>query len=40
VFVVRSRHAPLETVRRAARTLRPSLVVGFVLNAQRDILRR
>jgi Mrp family chromosome partitioning ATPase len=40
VFVVRSRHAPLETVRRAARMLRQGLVVGFVLNAQRDILRR
>ena len=40
VFVVRSRHAPLETVARAARMLRQGLVVGFVLNAQRDILRR
>lgn len=40
VFVVRSRHAPLETVRRAAHMLRQGLVVGFVLNAQRDILRR
>lgn len=40
VFVVRSRHAPLETVRRAARMLRPDLVVGFVLNAQRDWLER
>ncbi len=40
VFVVRSRHAPLETVRRAARMLRQGLVLGFVLNAQRDILRR
>jgi Mrp family chromosome partitioning ATPase len=40
VFVVRSRHAPVETVRRAARMLRPELVVGFVLNAQHDWLRR
>lgn len=40
VFVVRSRRAPLETVRRAARMLRPGLVVGSVLNAQRDILKR
>jgi Mrp family chromosome partitioning ATPase len=40
VFVVRSRHAPLESVARAARMLRPELVVGFALNAQRDILRR
>ena len=40
VFVVRSRHAPLESVGRAARMLRQGLVVGFVLNAQRDILRR
>ncbi len=40
VFVVRARHAPLETVRRAALMLRPGLVVGFVLNAQRDLLRR
>jgi len=40
VFVVRSRHAPLETVRRAARLLRPGLVLGLVLNAQRDWLKR
>jgi Mrp family chromosome partitioning ATPase len=40
VFVVRSRHAPRETVRRAARMLRHGLVVGFVLNAQRDLVRR
>jgi len=40
VFVVRSRHAPLETVGRAARMLRQGLVVGLVLNAQRDLLRR
>jgi Mrp family chromosome partitioning ATPase len=40
VFVVRSRHAPLETVRRAARMLRPGMVVGFVLNAQRDLIKR
>lgn len=39
VFVVRSRHAPLETVRRAARMLRPERVVGFVLNAQHDWIR-
>jgi len=40
VFVVRSRHTPLESVRRAARMLRPGVVVGFALNAQRDLLRR
>lgn len=40
VFVVRSRYAPLETVRRATRMLRPGLVVGFVLNAQRDLIKR
>jgi Mrp family chromosome partitioning ATPase len=40
VFVVRSRHAPLETVARAARMLRQGTVVGVVLNAQRDILPR
>jgi Mrp family chromosome partitioning ATPase len=33
VLVVRARHAPLATVRRAALMLRPGLVVGFVLNA-------
>jgi Mrp family chromosome partitioning ATPase len=38
VFVVRSRHARLETVARAARMLRPGLVAGFVLNAQHDRL--
>jgi Mrp family chromosome partitioning ATPase len=40
VFVVRSRHATRETVKRAARMLRPGLLVGVVLNAQRDFLRR
>ena len=40
VFVVRSRHAMRETVLRAAARLRPELIVGFVLNAQRDFLRR
>jgi Mrp family chromosome partitioning ATPase len=40
VLVVRSRHAPRETVARAARMLPPELVVGFVLNAQRDLLKR
>jgi Mrp family chromosome partitioning ATPase len=39
VFVVRARHASLETVRRAALMLRPGLVLGFVLNGQRDRLR-
>ncbi len=40
VFVVRSRHAQRETIRRAAALLRPGLMVGVVLNAQRDFLRR
>ena len=40
VFVVRSRRTPLEVVRRAARMLRQDAVVGFVLNAQRDLLGR
>ena len=40
VFVVRSRHAPLESVARAARMLRHGMILGFVLNAQRDILER
>ena len=40
VFVVRSRHAARETIRRAAALLRPGLIVGVVLNAQRDFLRR
>jgi len=40
VFVVRSRRAPRETIQRAAALLKPDLVVGLVLNAQHDILRR
>lgn len=40
VLVVRSRSAPLETIRRSSRMLRPGRVVGFVLNAQHDILGR
>jgi Mrp family chromosome partitioning ATPase len=40
VFVVRSRRAPRETIQRAASLLEPGHVVGLVLNAQRDILRR
>jgi Mrp family chromosome partitioning ATPase len=40
VFVVRSRHAERETIRRAASLLRPDSIVGLVLNAQRDILPR
>ena len=40
VYVVRSRRAPRETVRRAAAALRPESIVGIVLNAQRDILPR
>ena len=40
VYVVRSRHAERETIRRAATVLRPELIVGVVLNAQRDILPR
>ena len=40
VFVVRSRRAPRETIQRAAALLKPELIVGLVLNAQHDILRR
>ena len=40
VFVVRSRTTPRETVKRAAALLRPDRIIGLVLNAQRDILRR
>jgi Mrp family chromosome partitioning ATPase len=40
VFVVRSRRAPRESVQQAAALLEPSLIVGLVLNAQYDILRR
>lgn len=40
VLVVRSRHAPRETIRRAAARLGPGLIVGVVLNAQRDLWRR
>ena len=38
VFVVRSRHARRETIRRAAARLEPGLIIGVVLNAQRDLL--
>jgi Mrp family chromosome partitioning ATPase len=40
VFVVRARHASRETVQRAAARLRPGLIVGLVLNARSDVLRR
>jgi Mrp family chromosome partitioning ATPase len=40
VFVVRSRRATRETIQRAAALLPPDRIVGLVLNAQRDILRR
>lgn len=40
VLVVHSRRAARETIRRAAYTLRPELLVGLVLNAQRDLLFR
>jgi protein-tyrosine kinase len=40
VLVVRSRRAPRETIQRATALLAPELIVGLVLNAQRDILRR
>jgi Mrp family chromosome partitioning ATPase len=40
VFVVRSRRAPRETVQQAAARLRLDLIVGLVLNAQHDVLRR
>ncbi len=40
VYVVRSRRAPRETIRRAAAALRPESIVGVVLNAQRDVLPR
>jgi Mrp family chromosome partitioning ATPase len=35
VLVVRSRHLPRETIRRAADLIRPDRIVGLVLNAQR-----
>jgi succinoglycan biosynthesis transport protein ExoP len=38
VFVVRSRHSPRETIQRAISVIRPGLVVGLVLNGQRDII--
>jgi len=37
---VRSRRAPRETIQRAAARLNPDLIVGLVLNAQHDVLRR
>jgi Mrp family chromosome partitioning ATPase len=40
VFVVRSRRTARETVQRAAALLQPDRIVGVVLNAQRDYLRR
>lgn len=36
LFVVRARHAPIETVERAAQMLRPGQVLGFVLNCAHD----
>jgi len=36
VFVVRSRHAPLETLQQAAHQLRPESVLGFVLNFEHE----
>jgi Mrp family chromosome partitioning ATPase len=38
VFVVRSRLSPRETVQRAISLLKPGMVVGLVLNGQKDIL--
>ena len=38
VFVVRSRHAKRETLRRAAHLMRLEQVVGVVLNAHRDLI--
>jgi Mrp family chromosome partitioning ATPase len=40
ILVVRSRHSPRETIRRASSALRAELLLGLVLNAQRDILPR
>jgi len=40
VFVVRSRYAERESIRRAATRLRPGLIVGVVLNAKRDVFGR
>jgi Mrp family chromosome partitioning ATPase len=40
VFVVRSRRSPRQTIQQAASLLRPGLIVGLVLTAQRDFLRR
>ena len=40
VLVVRSRRLPREAIREAAALLQPERLVGLVLNAQRDILRR
>lgn len=40
VFVVRARRSPRETIQRAAARLEPGLIVGLVLNAQHDLLRR
>jgi Mrp family chromosome partitioning ATPase len=38
VFVVRSRHASRDAVRQAARLVAPHQLLGFVLNAQADLL--
>jgi Mrp family chromosome partitioning ATPase len=40
VYVVRSRRAPRETIRRAAAALRAGSIAGIVLNAQRDVVPR
>ena len=40
VLVVRSRHAERGTIQRAAALLRPELIVGVVLNAQRGFRKR
>ena len=38
VFVVRSRHAPRETVVRATSLLKPGAILGIVLNAHHEII--
>ena len=38
IFVVRARHAPRETVERAAALLKPERICGVVMNGHRDIL--
>jgi Mrp family chromosome partitioning ATPase len=39
LLVVRSRHAPRESVQRAASLLKPGAIRGIVFNAHREILR-